>query len=145
MIDSADSLALAIRFVNRVIGLPWLAGATGPGAYCCWGLAQVCEQEVFARDIPMVEINEYSALSIKRAMRTHPLWTTWRPHADPRHGDVVKMFRPTIPDHIGVYLNIERGGILHSARGDGVRFDTLFALPAMGWSKLEFWRPEAGV
>lgn len=143
MIADADSIALAVAFVNATVGKLWLKGATGPDAYCCWGLAQAGQRVVMGRDIPMIAIDEDSNLSIARAMRDHPLFGTWERHCDPRHGDVVKMFSPTNPNHIGVYWNVDRGGIHHSARGDGVRFDPLFVMPANGWSKLEFWRPRA--
>jgi hypothetical protein len=44
------------------------------------------------------------------------------------------------PDHIGGYLGVDRGGILHSTRREGVCFDALPVLQLKQFSRLQFFR-----
>jgi hypothetical protein len=58
----------------------------------------------------------------------------------PAHGDLVTMAHHQHPSHIGVYLGIDRGGILHSTRKEGVSFDALSTLMLKGFARLKFYR-----
>jgi hypothetical protein len=142
LIADAHNIAAAVAFVNATMGKPWVKGATGPDAWCCWTLAQAGQRLLFGREIAMIGIDEDSAISVARAMRNHPLWAAWERHDQPMHGDVVKMWRPSNPNHVGTYLALDRGGIHHCQRGSGVVFDAVFNLPTLGWSRLEYWRPK---
>ena len=44
------------------------------------------------------------------------------------------------PFHVGVWLDLDGGGILHSARNVGVTFDAPLNLRAAGWRRFVYHR-----
>lgn len=135
-------MALAIAFVQSNIGKPHVKGAMGPESYSCLGLVRACEREVFGRDVPVVNVDEESPRAIVNAVMSHPIRQLWRQYPAPLHGDLVEMARHDQGSHVGVFLNIDRGGILHCVQVGGVRFDALQTLPALGWHSFRYWRPQ---
>lgn len=140
MIAESD-IAAAAAYINRVIGLPWIKGAQGPDAFDCGGLARDCEMALFGRTMPIVNIDANNPLAIARTIKAHPLYAGWVTAPTPRHGDVVTLYRAVTPAHVGVYLAVDRGGLLHATEECGVRFDPLHVLPALGWGNIRFHRP----
>jgi hypothetical protein len=65
---------------------------------------------------------------------------TWRAHDIPQDGDLVEMRSHGRANHVGVYLDIDGGGVLHCQQGPGVCFDPLSDIKLMGW-RTRFWRP----
>ena len=52
----------------------------------------------------------------------------------------MKVFTDAYPVHIGVWLDIDGGGVLHAVRHAGVVFQNLAALDAHGWRIEGFYR-----
>lgn len=44
------------------------------------------------------------------------------------------------PSHVGVWVDVDGGGVLHCINGAGVVFQPIKALKAGGWGHLEFYR-----
>lgn len=55
-------------------------------------------------------------------------------------GDAVLMLKSRFPVHIGVWLNIDGGGVLDAVRHAGVKFQTLATHDAHGWRIKGFYR-----
>jgi cell wall-associated NlpC family hydrolase len=142
VLPTSDTIARAIAFAQANIGKPWAKGAMGPDVYSCWGLAHACQREVFGHDLPIVNVDESDHRAIVKAIQGHPIKHAWRQYPAPRHGDLVELARNADPAHVGTYLAIDRGGILHAVKAGGVRFDSLQTLPALGWYDFRYWRPQ---
>ncbi|MEI9885903.1 MAG: NlpC/P60 family protein [Rhizomicrobium sp.] len=143
-IDAATR-ARAASFAESVIGTPWEKGAAGPNAYDCWGLVRTCQHVVFDRDLPIVNVDPNNARSVARALKGHPLMQLWPERARRQHGDVVSMEHDNSPGHVGIFLDIDRGGVLHAIEGAGVRFDALAMIRILGWRYLRFYGPASEV
>lgn len=111
-------------FLARLIGAPYAAGAAGPGAYDCYGLAAHVLTQLFGADIPARALGPLSELR------------AWRMIDAPVDGAIVLMNNGR-GRHIGVWLAPE-GGCIHALEGVGVVFDDRAALEMRGFS-CKFW------
>lgn len=128
------------HWANDYIGLPWSVGAKGPGSYDCFGLVQAVMRDRYGVTIPDVAVDFASLLSVCRAIRGHEQWAAWERIPMPTCGALVKLIKQCDPDHVGVWVDVDGGGILHASRACGVVFDSPFALRALGWSRLEYYQ-----
>lgn len=126
-------MSVATAELARLIGLPWIAGARGPEAYDCWGLFLAVQRQHFGRDLPEILVNALDLRAVLDAFTAHPERQRWQPVSAAEEGDAVLMRQSRYPVHIGVWLGIDGGGVLHAVRHAGVVFQTLAALDAHGW------------
>jgi cell wall-associated NlpC family hydrolase len=137
---TTEELERACAFVRRVVGLPWSDKAEGPDAFDCRGLTKVCLRELFQRELPLGSDDPAEvAATVKGIAGGNPAipWTIAR---SPSHGDVVTLRSVSHPRHIGVWLAINRGGLLHAVEEAGVMFEPMIMLTTMGWSRFVYYR-----
>ncbi|MBD4208184.1 peptidoglycan endopeptidase [Xanthomonas citri pv. citri] len=121
------------------IGLPWKSGATGPDEYDCWGLLRHIQLQYFGIVLPLIVVGDESGC---RDMFDEKINNReWVPVVTPRHGDGVLLRGGDLP-HVGVYLDLDGGGILHALEGVGVVFTHARSLPAMGFGRTTYYRFE---
>lgn len=113
-------------YLRSLIGKPYVAGAVGPDAYDCAGLAAAVWRDVFGRTLP----SRADTATVRRA---------WRQLAAPVDGAVVMMRHDG--QHVGVWL--AEGGVIHALERCGVLFDGLSALPVRGLGNPRFYLPDA--
>lgn len=133
-------MSVAAVELTTLIGLPWLAGARGPEAYDCWGLFLAVQRQHFGRDLPQIPIDALNLRAVLDAFHGHPERQRWQPVSAAEEGDAVLMRQSRYPVHIGVWLDIDGGGVLHAVRHAGVVFQTLAALDAHGWRIEGYYR-----
>lgn len=136
----ALSLSPESSALSPLIGLPWIAGARGPEAYDCWGLFLAVQRQHFGRDLPQIPIDALNLRAVLAAFNGHPERQRWQPTSAAEEGDAVLMRQSRYPVHIGVWLDIDGGGVLHAVRHAGVVFQTLAALDAHGWRIEGYYR-----
>jgi hypothetical protein len=134
MIDIQKTL----RLVEPLIGRPYKEGAYGPEEFDCWGLAWYIEKELFDRELSVIINPSGSIKEISRLFRDHPEHRNWSVCEQPVHGGVIEMSHSRHPHHVGVWLDIDGGGILHAQCLAGVSFDPIIAMRAAGWRRFIF-------
>jgi hypothetical protein len=128
----------------QYIGLPWVAGARGPDAYDCWGLFLAVQRCHFARDLPEIPVNADDLRAVLGAFRDHPERQRWqnvaytKDHA--QEGDAVLLRQSRHPVHVGVWLDVDGGGVLHAVKDAGVVYQKLPELLLHGWRVEGFYR-----
>lgn len=127
-----------LEVAQEVLGKPYKSGAMGPKEFDCWGLVRYIQNEVFDRNIEMIDPPSDNVLELIKFIRNHPEHKNWVKSDKPVHGGVVEMSNSTHPHHIGVYLDIDGGGILHCSVA-GVTFDPLIILKCGGWRSFIFY------
>jgi len=132
----------AMRFYERHHG--YQPGAEGPDTYDCWGLVRAVEREHYGRELPVVPVEVYEGgrgthAVIRGILESHG----WHCAAAPRDGDGVVMRRPTGDLHVGVWLEIDGGRVLHCIEGAGVVVSTPLQLYAASFGALEYYTPSA--
>lgn len=125
---------------QRYLGRPWVRGARGPEAFDCWGLVRAVQAEIYGRVCPDVDIDGLDVAAVARAFQHHPERARWRAVEDAAEGDCVLMAHARYPSHVGVWLDVDGGGVLHCLRHAGVVFSSLQSLRHERWGRIEFYR-----
>ncbi len=128
------------HWVNSYMNKGWAAGATGPDNYDCYQLVREVQRAKFGVDMPVIDVNGKSLLAVIRAMKNDVANLDWLEINRPEDGCLVKLFKSENPDHVGVFLAVEDGGVLHCSQGIGVSFDSVFQLKALGWNNIKYYR-----
>lgn len=136
--DDAEKAA----YVARRNGEPW--EMTG---LHCWELVRQVQRDVYGRELPEIPgIHAIDVFALARVFNDHEERSRWREVPRPVDGAIVLMGRAGSSTrsrdiHAGVYMAVDRGGILHIDRPHGVAFDGLAELSAIrGW-KPSFFIP----
>lgn len=124
----------------RYIGQPWAAGAQGPGAWDCMAFFGHVQRSYFGRAVPAIVAPDYDdPEALADLLAHHPERQRWVTVAQPKHGCGVLIRRPM---HLGVWLDVDGGGVLHCVRGAGVVFTHDSAWAASGFGRREWLLPD---
>ena len=119
------------------IGTPWVAGAQGPDAFDCMAFFRHVQGKHFGIAVPQIIAPDYDDPTALVAMfRGHSELARWPRIAAPQHGCAVFVHKPM---HIGVWLNIDGGGVLHCVRGAGVVFTHGASWALSGFGRREYF------
>lgn len=123
---------------GRHIGIPWEAGAQGPHAYDCMSFFRYIQAREFGIQVPAIIAPDYDDPTVLvELFGKHEERARWGRVEKPRHGDAVIIHKPM---HIGTWLDIDGGGVLHCVRGSGVIFTADAAWRLSGFGRREFFR-----
>lgn len=123
------------------IGLPWVAGAQGPHAFDCMGFFRFVQGKHFGIDVPPIIAPDYDdPAKLTSMFARHEERDHWLLTEQPTHGCAVIIHRPL---HIGVWLDVDGGGVLHCARGTGVIFTGDSAWRFSGFGRKEHFTHKA--
>jgi hypothetical protein len=128
-----------IDLVYAVLGTKYESGAMGPETFDCWGLVRYVQNEAFGRELQIIEPPSDKVRDLIKFIKSHPEHQNWTKVDEPVHGGVVELSNSYHPNHVGVYLDIDGGGILHCSVA-GVTFDPLVILKASGWRRFNFYK-----
>lgn len=131
----------AVAFINAHICKPWADGAMGPDSFNCWGLLRAARAALFNHYLPVVDVSAFQMKAVISTFKDSPERERWDINKRALHGSAVTMRNSDNSAHIGIFLDVDRGGVLHSVQGSGVRFDHLIVLPLMGFRRITFWQP----
>lgn len=128
-----------MHWAENYIGLPWSATGEGPDAFHCWAFVCLVQDRHFGRILPSIA-NPEDLLAIARDFRDHPERKRWDQVDVPAEADCVLMRQARYPIHVGVWLDVDGGGVLHCAQEAGVAFQSVTALAANGWRIEGYYR-----
>ena len=138
--QNLGSIACPQHWANQYIGLPWVAGARGPDAYDCWGLFLAVQRCHFAHDLPEIPVSADDLRAVLGAFRDHPERQRWQKVECVKAGDAVLLRQSRHPVHVGVWLDVDGGGVLHAVKDAGVVYQKLPELLLHGWRIEGFYR-----
>lgn len=131
------------HWAEKYIGRPWENGACGPDAYDCYGVVRAVYLDQLGVTMPVLDVDALAPLSVRRAMRDYD-YSQWQEIERPEQTfDVVEMSLANRPHHVGVYIDLDGGGVLTSIEGAGVIFQTLSSLRRHGWNIVSCYRRSA--
>ena len=129
-----------MHWAEELIGRPYLAGGQGPDAFDCWGLVRWVMAQRFGRELPAIPLDAADLRAVLAAFRDHPERQRWQLVSVPVEGDCVLMRQSRHPVHVGVWLDVDEGGVLHAVSGNGVVFQRVRDLLTSGWRIEGFYR-----
>ena len=122
----------------QYLNLPWIEGGRGPEGYDCYGFVQMIQKAHFGIEMSDVAVPDYDdGQAILGLINECGERADWEPVKIPMHGDIAIVRRPI---HVGVWLNIDRGGILHCIRGFKVVFSHDASWHCSGFGRRTFLR-----
>ena len=128
------------HWATTYLGKPWRVASSGPDAFDCWGLVVDIQRRLDGRELELIHTNPDNLRHLIRTIRDHPIRQQWQPVATPREGDIALMRQSRHPVHVGVWLEVDGGGILHCAQACGVVFQNLHSLRLCGWHIESFYQ-----
>lgn len=120
------------HWAEHYIGIPWEPTGEGPDSYHCWAFVRHIQEKHFGRTLPGIP-NPEDILSIARGFRDHPERKRWDLVKIAIEGDCVLMRQARYPIHVGVWLDVDGGGVLHCSQEAGVAFQKPDALALNSW------------
>ncbi len=126
------------------IGKPWRMASDGPDAFDCWGLVVEIQRRLYGRNLETIQVDPKNLRLLIETIRDHPVRLDWRPTASPKEGDVALLRQSRHPVHVGVWLEVDGGGILHAMRERGVVFQNMRSLHLNGWQIENFYEYTGG-
>lgn len=106
----------------------------------CFIFFRRVQKEQFGRDIPAFDVDAANRMACARAVAANPERGNWLPVDVPQEGDAVLLAHAKHPSHIGVWVDVDGGGVLHCVKGPGVVFQKIISLKSGGWGHLEYMR-----
>jgi cell wall-associated NlpC family hydrolase len=140
--DSQDLLQINqdLHWAFQYIGTPWVNGGRGPDSYDCWGFFCAIQKNHFNVEVPTYEVNANDFRRVATAIMDADERSRWDAVKIPNEGCAVLMAHSKYPSHVGVWLDVDGGGVLHCTRGEGVVFSTVSSLKTCGWGRVEYYK-----
>lgn len=131
-----------VSWVTPYLRTPWVSGGRGPDCYDCWGWLRAVYADQFGIDLP-----EYAGVDATNDAVVSMLLTTgaqgsdWYQLVQPIHGCAVAMGHGGRISHVGVYLEVDGGLVLHCQRDMGVVLHSVADVKAvLKFSTVTFFR-----
>lgn len=143
------------HWAEALIGIPWAADGEGPGlgadpdwpdlwswSFNCRSFFAFVQSRVYLRAVPELgDADPEDDLAIRAAFERLVGLSGWQQTDRPAEGDAVIMGMGRKADHLGVWLSIDGGGVLHCPRGHGVGFHAPHVLKLQGFAVLGYYTP----
>ncbi|WP_257282104.1 hypothetical protein [Endozoicomonas sp. ISHI1] len=134
-----------MHWVHDYLGKPWVAYARGPDTYDCWGLVMAVLSEQFrCEDLPgLNHVTTDNTQEIHQAFSDQIRSGYWQHSPVPVHGSVAVCFirgksAKLVVRHVGIYLDIDGGGVLHCHQGALSKFEPVTRIKRL-FPKVEFY------
>lgn len=127
-------------WVRKYLGTPWELGAVGPAKFDCWGLLRDVYRLQLGIDLPahQIELDSIGSAYGEFVKATNS-GTLWAETQQPRHLDAVALGVGRKVHHVGVFLAVDGGLVLHCAKPVTVA-TPLNRLPLLGYRLIKFYR-----
>lgn len=120
------------------IGIPWEAGAQGPDTFDCMAFFRHLQGRHFGIEVPSVIAPDYEdPNALADLMQHHEERQKWARIDKPEHGCAVLVHRPM---HIGTWIDVDGGGVIHCVKGIGVIFTNDSSWQLSGFGRREYYR-----
>jgi hypothetical protein len=128
--------------VGSLVGRPYANNGCGPEAFNCWGLLRYVQLTYFSRDMGRMPIGNEEETKAQHSENLEI--GLYEPVDKPFHGAAVLLRSGNAP-HVGVWLEIDGGGVLHSLGNSGVIWTPKSNLNRLGFGRCRYYRINANV
>lgn len=130
-----------MHWAFNYLGIPWASGGNSEAeGFDCWTFFRFVQIQHYGRSMPVIEVPGYHPLTTNTLLRVHPERNRWTESSTPADGCAVLLGRGRAVTHIGVWLDIDGGGVLHCDRHKGVVFTKGNAIKDQGYATAEYYR-----
>lgn len=112
------------------------------GQQDCWTVFCDIQNDIFNKNIKNIAFGEISDLNTRKEFLKHPLRQRFKQVTIPVDGCAVFMSKGKYTSHIGTFLNIGEGKVLHCIEYSGTIIQNLSLVKASGWNIIGFFKVE---
>jgi cell wall-associated NlpC family hydrolase len=123
------------HWASRYIGDEWVTRE-----HDCWGFVRRVYAEQFGVSVPAVDVDSLNLRASIDAFSGHDERANWVRIDDPEDGCAVLMGMGRHPTHVGIWCDVDGGGVVHAVRKAGVVFQSRASLALAGWAVHAFYR-----
>ena len=123
------------------LGKPWVSGGRGPDCFDCWGLVCDIYQKQFE-----IELSPFEGYNPKDLRRTNEeiekqgVLGEWIKLDEPEDNCLVLMSKNKAFHHIGIFIDIDGGKVIHACDGANVLIQHFHKVELSGFVKFAFYR-----
>lgn len=129
------------HWCENYVGKPWRVGARGPEAFDCFGLVWHVYKHHFGIELPtFAEVNNPDVRAVMAAISKEEQGPDWQRIKIPVDGCAVGLSTTRLFHHVGVYLAIDGGHLLHALDKSNVILTPILRLQREGWQRVEFFK-----
>lgn len=131
-----------MQWAQTYIGKPWTKGGRGPDSFDCWGLVYHIYHQQLGIQLPSYpNINATNLRAVRDAITNGAVENVWVPLEKPEHLCVVAMSKNvTSLHHVGIYLDVDGGLILHATPNACIIAQSEKDLVKWGFRRIEYYR-----
>jgi len=129
-----------MHWAFQYLGLPWVSGHEGPNSFDCWGLVRYVQKHHFNRELSSITVDADNIRAVVKEFNNNNERNQWQLVDQATDGDCLLLSQNKEPTHVGVWLDIDSGGLLHAVRGSGVVFSSPANIKLMGYNILGAYR-----
>lgn len=127
------------HWAEEFIGKKWVQHARGPVDFDCWGLLIWIYRNRYSTELPDVPGADFKAFArILNAELKNP--TQWTEVKTPFEGCGVALGGTEFYHHVGIWLDVDGGLVLHSASLKNITAQSLRGLKNSGMQRIAFYR-----
>lgn len=122
------------HWVGKYIGEEWTQEND------CWAFFRRVQREQYGRELPPIDIDSLNLRQILGTFEAHPERRLWHQTETPQDGDGVLMGRNDHPIHVGIWVLVMGGRVLHCEQKAGVVLQDMTSLKMHLWNNIRFYR-----
>lgn len=123
------------HWAEKYIGKPWINGE-----YDCWGLVREVYKNELDVELSPIVTDATSLREVLLEFRKSSNYNKLSSDNKLLDKHITVLTQNKYPCHVGVYTDVDGGGVLHNMQGVGVIFQKLPDLKMNGWQILEIWK-----
>lgn len=125
-----------MHWALQYLGMPWVSGHDGPDSFDCWGLVRYIQKQHFNRHVSAIAVDAENIHAVVQEFTGNAELARWRKVVHPVEGDCLLLSQNKQPTHVGIWLDVDGGGLLHAVKSSGVIFTSPANIKHMGYNVL---------
>lgn len=127
------------HWVEQYIGIPYGKGGTTTDFFDCWGLVRYIQREHFNLDLPIIDVDSDNMRQVIKSFKSNDELHNWYSVDKPKNGTAVLLSQAQNSSHVGVWIDVDGGKLLHCLQNSGVILSSRANLQTAGWSNIRYY------
>jgi len=128
------------HWASDYIGKPWVSMARGPDTFDCWGLIYDIYKTQYNIELALNVIDPKNVSAYGKAINEGKEHPEWKEYDAPQEGFVVPVSKQNLFHHVGIWLELDGGLILHCYEGGCVVAQSLHSMKTQFWKKFKYYK-----
>lgn len=122
------------NWAAKYIGRPWVNGK-----FDCWGLVQEVYKDELGIVLSPIITDAKSIKNVYSEFSRNSNYSQLQEVSKLQDMSIVVLSQGKYPSHVGLWTDVDGGGIIHNLQDVGVIFQKITELKISGWQVLSIW------